>query len=141
METKDRRLIVNYYTTLNGVQLTRDELGERIMNLLGGGSFTCGEIARTLKVTKQSIYNVMEHMMKNNNIVKSRNDNGIFEYRKFRDCLLAQLFYPSPEEIEKQFKIKGRQVHKTEQGRSLSSGSKGISPYQSSYLTSTLWNM
>jgi len=141
MESESRRLVVNSYTTHNGVQLTRGELGKRVMNLIGGGSFTCGEIARTLKVTKQSIYNVMEDLMKTGDIVKSKNDNAINEYRKVQDCLLAQLFYPSPEEIEKQFNIKSRQVYKIEQGRSISYGSKGITPYQSSYLTSPLWDM
>ena len=74
-------------------------------------------------------------------LTKAKNDRGIYEYYKIKDCLLAQLFYPSPEDVEKQFKIKSRQFHKAEQGRSISYGSKGILPYQSSYLTSPLWDM
>ena len=58
MESKNRGFIVSHYTTGNGTKLTRDEVGERILNLLGGSALTCGDIARTLKLPKECIYNV-----------------------------------------------------------------------------------
>lgn len=140
MEGENRGFIVNYYTTGNGTKLTRHEVAERILKMLEGGGLTCGNLARNLKLNKQAIYNVTAYMLQNKSIGKYKNDKGIYEYRKVQDCLLAQLFYPSPEEVEKRFKIKGRTVRKVDQGTTKSHGYKHNNiHYNGSYYDSIDW--
>ena len=141
MESENRGFIVSYYTTGNGTKLTRDEVGERILERLNEGPETCGNLGRSLKIRKESLYNVLAWLWHNKMVTKKKNDRGIFEYSNVKSCALSDLFYPTPEQVEKQFKIKSRKIYRLEQGRSISYGSKGITPYQSSYLTSPLWDM
>jgi len=108
MASENSGFIVNYYTTANGTKLTREELSDRILNLLDGGGMTCGNIARSLKLTKQSIYNVANWMIQNHFIVKTKGDENVFVYSKIKECLLADLLYPKAEDIEKMFIIKGK---------------------------------
>ena len=131
--------IVNYYTTANGIKLTREQLAERILALLNKGALNCGNIARTLKLTKQSIYNVAAYMIQKKMITKYKGDSGVYMYRKLKECLLADLLYPSPEEVEKKFKIKSRQRYRPEDGTSKGFGKGGINPYTDHYLNSVLW--
>ena len=133
MGSENRGFIVSHYTTFNGTKLTRQELSEKILKLLDSGGSTCGNLARTLKVTNQAIYNVTHNMIQEKILTKFKDKQGIYVYRKVKECLLADLFYPTPQEVEKMFKIKGRQVRKAEQGTSKSSGRGGVIYNQSLY--------
>lgn len=139
MESKDRGFIVAHYTTGNGTKLTRDQVAQRIDKLLDKGSMTCGTIARTIKIRKETLYNVLAFMIQTKMITKHKNDRGLYEYRKIKECLLAEMFYPSPAEIEKKFKILGRKRYRPEDGTARSFGRGGINPYAENYLNSVYW--
>lgn len=124
MESENRGFIVNYYTTANGTKLTREELSDRILKLLDGGGMTCGNIARTLKLTKQSIYNVANWMIQNHFIIKTKGEENVYTYSKIKECLLADLLYPKAEDIEKLFIIKGRITKHQSDFKDRSSGTK-----------------
>jgi len=131
--------IVNYYTTGNGTKLTRDQVGDRILEKLNSGPQTCGNLARTLKIRKESLYNVLAWLYNSRLVTKRKGDRGIYEYSSVKNCALSELFYPSPEEVEKQFKIKGRKRYRPEDGTSKGFGRGGISPYSDHYLNSVFW--
>lgn len=135
MESKDRGFVV---TTFNGIKLTREELKKRILKALDGGAMTCGNLARFLKVTNQTIYNNAQYMIKDGTIIKYKDKKGIYTYGKIKECLLAELLYPKPEDIVKQFKIKGVTHRRVEDGTSKGSGSQKIS-YGDSYYNSVHW--
>ena len=139
MLVEKKSFIVSHYTTLNGTKLTRDQVGDRILEKLNNGPMTCGNLARILKLKKQSIYNVLAWLWNAKMVTKKKGDRGIYEYFKVQDCLLSKLFHPTPDQVEKQFKIKGRKSYTVKDGTSKSSGRKGISPYTESYLNSPLW--
>lgn len=139
MGSIDRGFIVTHYVDYNGSEWTRDQLVERIESVLSEGGMTAGELSRRLKIKQASLYNVLGYMMENKNLTKFKSDNRVNVYRKVKECLLADLFIPTPEQIEKNFKVKSRKIHKTEQGSSKSSGRGGINPYAESYLSSVYW--
>ncbi len=139
MDGENRGFIVNYYTTSNGTKLTREQVADRIMEKLNFGPMTCGHIARTLKLRKESLYNVLAWMWNQKMLTKKKGDRGVYEYANIKDCLLSELFYPTPDEVEKQFKILGRKQYKVENGTSKGFGGKGITKYSEHYFNSILW--
>lgn len=138
MASKKRGFIVNYYTTFNGTKLTREEFEERLLKLLDGGAMTCGNIARFLKVTNQTIYNVIAGMIRDKIITKYKDDHGIYVYRKTKECLLDDLLLPKAEDVEKSFKVKNKIQRKVEDGTSKGYGGRNIS-YGDSYYSSVHW--
>ena len=139
MLVEKKSFIVSHYTTLNGTKLTRDQVGDRILEKLNNGPMTCGNLARILKLTNQSIYNVLAWLWNAKMVTKKKGDRGIYEYSKIKDCLLSKLFYPTPDQVEKQFKILGRKQYKVENGTSKGFGGKGVTKYSEHYLNSPLW--
>lgn len=131
--------IVNYYTTGNGTKLTRDQLGDRILEKLNIRPETCGSLARILKIRKESLYNVLAWLYNNKMVTKKKGDRGIYEYSSVKSCALSELFYPSPEQVEKQFKILGRKRYRPENGTAKGFGRGGITPYSDHYLNSVFW--
>ena len=138
MASKNRGFIVNYFTTFNGTKLTREEFEERLLKLLDGGAMTCGNIARFLKVTNQTIYNVTHNMIKDGIVIKYKDRQGIYMYAKVKECLLAELFYPKPEDIEKIFKVNGVTHRKIDDGTSKGYGGQNIT-YNNSNYDSVYW--
>jgi sugar-specific transcriptional regulator TrmB len=138
MASENTGFIVNYYTTSNGTKLTREQVAERIIEKLNNSPMTCGNIARILKLRKESLYNVLAWMWNQKMVTKKKGDRGIYEYSNIKDCLLSKLFHPSPEEVEKQFKIKDRKHRTIEDGTSKGSGGQKIS-YGESHYNSVYW--
>ena len=138
MASKDTGFIVNYYTTGNGTKLTRDQVADRIMEKLNSGPMTCGQIARNLKLRKESLYNVLAWMWNQKMLTKKKGDRGIYEYANVKDCLLSQLFYPTPAQVEKQFKIKDRKHYHIEDGTSKGYGGQKIT-YGDSHYNNVYW--
>ena len=138
MAREDRGFILNHYTTFNGTKLTRQELSERILKLLSQGSMTCGNIARTLKVTNQTIYNITNYMMRDRLIDKSKDEKGIYVYRKVQECLLDSLFRPSAKNVEKSFKVKGKQKRTVGDGTSKGYGNNNVT-YTENHYNSVYW--
>jgi predicted transcriptional regulator len=136
MSVEKKGFINNYYTTGNGTKLTREELTKKILDLIDkNGHMTCGNIARTLKLTNQAIYNCTAHLLRDDILVRRRDKQNIYTYSKVEQCLLSDLFYPRPEDVEKQFKIKGKKTRTVNQGSSKGSGTKGV-VYNGSYYDS-----
>jgi hypothetical protein len=138
MAGENRGFIVNYYTTFNGTKLTREEFEERLLEALDGGAMTCGNLARLIKVTNQTIYNITHHMIKDGTVIKYKDRKGIYMYAKVKECLLSELLYPKSEDMDKIFKIKGVTHRRVEDGTSKGSGSQKIS-YGDSYYNSVHW--
>ena len=138
MASQNRGFIVNYFTTFNGTKLTREEFEERLLKLLDGGAMTCGNIARFLKVTNQTIYNVTHNMIKDGIVIKYKDRQGIYMYAKVKECLLAELFYPKPEDMEKIFKVNGVTHRKIDDGTSKGYGGQNIT-YNNSNYDSVYW--
>lgn len=139
MESEKRGFIVTYYVTNNGTKLTRDELAERALEKLKTGPETCGSLARILKIRKESLYNVLAWLYNAGMVTKKKGDRGIYEYSSVKNCALSELFYPTPEEVEKQFKILGRKRYRPEDGTAKGFGRGGITPYSDHYLNSVFW--
>ena len=138
MESKDRGFIVSYYTTFNGTKLTREEFEQRILKALEGGAMTCGNLARLLKVKNQTIYNITHYLIKDSRVIKYKDKQGIYVYSKVKECLLAELLYPKPEDMEKLFKIKGVTHRKVEDGTSKGYGGQNVT-YGDTYYSSVHW--
>lgn len=139
MSVEKKGFILSHYTTANGTLLTREELSKRILDLIDkNGHMTCGDIARTLKLTNQAIYNCTAHLLRDDILVRKRDKKNIYTYSKVQHCLLSDLFYPKPEDVEKQFKVKGKKTRTVNEGSSKGSGGQKIS-YSGSYYNSVYW--
>lgn len=144
MGSQDRRPIVkskydfqDYDYTVNGKSCKRQEVIDMVLDLLDGSSMTMKEIQKKLKMDERPVVNIIKVMRENHLVIntKLRRDN-CYLYRTQNDCLLAQLLYPSPTEVEKQFTIKGRTVRKAEQGTSKGVGYAGHVTYSGTYYDS-----
>lgn len=139
MSVEKKGFILSYYTTGNGTKLTREELSQRILDLIDkNGHMTCGNIARTLKLTNQAIYNCTTHLLKEGILTRKKDKQNIYTYSKVQHCLLSDLFYPKPEDVEKQFKVKGRKKRTVSEGSAKGSGGQKIN-YSGSYYNSVYW--
>ena len=110
----------------------RYQVIEKILNLLKEKQMTMDQVAETLQmeriVTRNLFKFLREHLIVEN--------TG----KKKGDHLLAELFHPKPEDVEKQFKIKSRKKFKVEQGTSKGSGtSHGHVYYGDTYYSSHRW--
>ena len=144
MGSNDRRPILKnkydykiYFYDVNGKQYQRQEVVDMVLELLDGTSMTIKEISNALNIKEQSLTNLMKTMRENNLITNTKlRRDGYYLFRTQNDCLLAQLLYPTPTDVENKFKIKGRQVRKAEQGTSKSSGYIGHVTYSGSHYDS-----
>lgn len=145
MGSENRRLIVkskydfkDYEYEVDGKKYQRQEVIDMILDLLDGKNMTLKEIAKELKINEKPMLNIMKVMRENNMVINTKlRRGGYYLFKTQNDCLLAQLLYPSPAEVEKQFVVKGKQVRKAEQGTSKSSGSKNtMIAYSGSYYDS-----
>ena len=129
-----------YFYDVNGKKYQRQEVVDMVLQLLNGTSMTIKEISNQLNIKEQSLNNLMKTMRENNLITNTKlRRNGYYLYRTQNDCLLATLLYPTPTDIEKQFKITGRQTRKAEQGTSKSAGYGGHVTYNGSHYDSLDW--
>jgi len=129
-----------YFYDVNGKQYQRQDVVEMVLKLLDGTSMTIKEMCSELQIKEQSLTNLMKTMRENNLITNTKlRRNGYYLYRTQNDCLLATLLYPNPTDIEKQFKIKGKQTRKSEQGTSKSAGYGGHVTYNGSHYDNLDW--
>ena len=147
MGSENRRLIVkskwdflDYDYEVDGQKYKRQEVIDMILSLLDGKSMTMQELTKDLKINEKSMLNIMKVMRENNMIINTKlRRNGYYLFRTQNDCLLAQLLYPSPTEVEKQFTVKSRKVRKAEQGTSKSAGYGGNVTYSGSHYDLLDW--
>ena len=129
-----------YFYDVNGKKYQRQEVVDMVLQLLNGTSMTIKEISNQLNIKEQSLNNLMKTMRENNLITNTKlRRNGYYLFRTQNDCLLAQMLYPNPTDVEKQFKIKGRQIRKAEQGTSKSAGYGGHVTYNGSHYDNLDW--
>lgn len=144
MASENRRPILKskydykvYFYDVNGKQYQRQEVVDMVLELLNGTSMTIKEISNELNIKEQSLTNLMKTMRENNLVTNTKlRRNGYYLFRTQSDCLLAQMLYPSADQVAKQFKVKGRTVRKAEQGTSKSSGYIGHVTYNGSHYDS-----
>ena len=147
MGSQDRRPIVKskydykvYFYDVNGKKYQRQEVVEMLLNLLDGKTMTIKEISEELNIKEQPLNNLIKTMRENNLITNTKlRRNGHYLFRAQYDCLLAQLLYPSPVEVEKQFTVKGRIARKAEQGTSKGAGYAGNVTYNNSHYDLLDW--
>lgn len=141
MESKNRGFILMSYTDFNGKQWTRDQLIEKIDNILDGQGITVAQISQKIKIKVTSLYNILDHMVKKQMVSKEMpTSRSKYVFRKVQECMLAKIFQPSPEEIEKKFKIIDRKKVTVDDGTSKGFGRKGVDPYGFNYLNSVYWD-
>jgi|DEB0MinimDraft_3_1074331.scaffolds.fasta_scaffold04339_8 CTP-dependent riboflavin kinase len=138
VESKNRGFIVTYYTNFNGTKVTREDLVKKINDYLLYGPKTISQIAQHLKLSSGSTTNVLVYMVDNDMIKKTKPAEGKYLYSRVTECLLAEMFSPKPEDIEKMFKIKGRKKYTVDDGTSKSSGGHGVT-YSDSYYNLNYW--
>lgn len=137
MATKNRGFILTHYTDFNGKQWTREEVIDKVDKALDGQGMTVAQLSQKVKIKIASLYNILDHLIKNQVISKERlNTSKKFIFRKIQECMLASIFLPTPEQIAKQFKILDVKKVKVEDGTSKGFGRGSIDPYSSHYLTS-----
>lgn len=127
----DRR---DYKYKLKERMVSRKEAIDACLKVLDGNELTREEICQQSGLDKIHIHNILQKM-RDYGLVRftSEKKNGKRLYTKHYECLLAEHLYPSPEEIEKQFTIKGRTVRKLEQGGNRRSGYGSNVTYSKSY--------
>jgi len=134
---KSKHDFLNYNYEVDGKKYPRQEVIDMILNLLNGTSMTMQEIGAELKINEAPLTNIMKVIRENNLIINTKlRRAGYYLFRTQSECLLAQMIYPNPTDVEKQFKIKGRQVRKAEQGTSKSFGYSGHVTYSGTYYDS-----
>ena len=114
--------------------VSREEAIEACLKVLDGQELTRSEICQQSGLDEVHIHNILQKM-RDYNLVRflPEKKNGKRLYTKHYECLLANYSYPSPEEVEKQFTIKGRIKRTIEQGGNRSSGQGGKVIYSKSY--------
>lgn len=137
----DNKIILTYYTDRNGNKWNRDEIADKILNKLDCQGMSSAQLANSLKMKSSVIYSVLSYMIHHRMVIKEKTPGkSRFIFRRVQECLLAKLKYPSPEQIEKKFKIIDRKKVTIDNGTAKSFNRKGISPYSDHYLNSVYWN-
>jgi hypothetical protein len=142
MASENRRSVIDHtYTLCDGRKKKRSELIQMIRQSIKEGNFTSSQIARHIKLRMKHVGNIIRHMIDQNIILASKPKNGGSKYvfALKDECLLADMFYPKPNDIDKMFKVKSRTVRNVNQGTSKSEITKGITKYQQSYYDSVYW--
>lgn len=119
MASQDRGSIVkkfnhsNYKYIINGKEHTRSQAIDIILNVLKMQNLTLKQISKKTKITDRNTLTLMKYM-RENNIIESTNFRRGYEsvYRIKGNCLLANILYPSVEEVEKAMKVKSRKVYR-----------------------------
>lgn len=120
----------NYYTAdytfnIHGKKLKRKQLVDLILSMLKEQPMTIPMMQKELGMEMQQLRNFHRWMVVNDFIMNTGKKKGdYFLYKVYRECLLAELLYPSPKEIHSQFKIKGVTRKKAEDFKSRSSGTQ-----------------
>lgn len=140
MESKRNGFIITKYTDHMGKSWTRDQLIDKIMNMLDGRGMTASQMSQSLKIHVTSLYNILAFMVQHRMVIKERaTSKSKYIFRKVQECLLADYFCPTPEEIEKSFNIIDRKIRTVDDGTSKSFNRKSIDPYGFNYLNSVYW--
>ena len=124
----------NYKYKLKERYVTRKEAIDALLKVLDGNELTREDIVQQTGLEEVHIHNIIQKMKDAGLIrVLDKKKDGRRLYTKHYECLLADLFFPSAEEIEKNFKIKSKTVRKVDQGTSKGSGTKQSVTYTNSY--------
>lgn len=141
MSVKNKYDNYNYTYMIKGQPYKRKEVIDMVLKQLDGTSKTIPEIIEATGIQDTHMNTIMQVMRDQDLITNTKlRRKGHYLYKSHYDCLLAQLLYPSPQEVEKQFKVKEIIVRKADQGTSKSSGYKGSHvTYGGSYFDSLDW--
>jgi predicted transcriptional regulator len=142
MASEDRRFIIDHeYKLQTGKYLKRSEIVELIKQSIKNGNFTTSLISRHVKLDMKQLGNIIRHMIDKDLIIANRGNTkgGGYIYSLKDECLLADMFYPKPQDVEKSFTIKSKMIRKSEQGTSKSLGGSKMIKYSNGYYDSVYW--
>ena len=141
MESKSDGSVISHYQDEDGVQYERYQVEKQVLDALVGCKLTAPELSAKLRIKLPSLYNVIAVLVRTKAIGKERTGRKAkYAYRLLDNCLLAEMLYPTPEDVEKKFNIKGRQKYTPENGTSKSFGSgAGVNPFRQSSIDSVYW--
>jgi len=125
MLASEHRLDFTHDYQVGDKQYKRHEVIDMVLDCLKYENKTIPQMKKEINMSEEQLRNLLRYMRNSNlisNTGKKKGDFFLFEI--YRDCLLAELLYPSPKKIEKQFKIKERKTRKVDDGTSKSSGTK-----------------
>lgn len=114
--------------------VSREEAIDACLKVLDGKELTRLEICQQSGLDEKHIHNILQKM-RDNNLIRftSGNKNGKRLYTRNYECLLADLLYPQPEDVEKQFVVKGVTKRTIQDGGNRRSGQGGKVTYSKSY--------
>lgn len=131
----------DYYYIVNGNKYKRKEVIDMILDALEKNrEMTMEEISEATGIPDKYMKRLVAVMRDHNliqNTGKKRKDK--FLYKTYYECLLAELFNLTPENIEKQFKVKGRIVRKVEDAQNISYARNNGVTYTGSIYDSPDW--
>lgn len=131
----------DYVFIAQGKKLKRKQLVDLILELLKEGPKTIPMLQKELEMDMQQFRNFHRWMVNNDFIMNTGKKKGdFFLYKIYRECLLAELLYPSPKQIHDQFKIKGSIRKKAEDFKNRKSGTqRNAFAYSNHYLNSVYY--
>ena len=148
MASKNRRSIIKKeqdrhdyeYVTKDGTRYNKEDAANIILDILDLKPSTMPELEAKTGFSEQNTLNLIKVLRDHNLVIntKLRRDNK-YIYKTYNDCLLAQVLYPSPEEVVKQFKVKNVTTRTVQDGTSKGSGSNQEVTYADSYYNSVHW--
>ncbi len=131
----------DYNYIVNGKKYKRKDVIDMILNVLEKNrEMTLEEITEATGIHEKYMKRLVCVMREHNliqNTGKRKKDKFLF--RPYYECLLAELFHLTPEEVTKKFKVKGRTVRKAEDAKNISyARNQGIT-YTNSIYDSIDW--
>ena len=131
----------DYNYIVNGKKYKRKEVIDMILDVLEKNrEMTLEEITEATGIHEKYMKRLV-CVMREHNLIQNtgRRKKDKFLFKPYYECLLAELFHLTPEEVTKKFKIKGRTVRKAEDAKNISyARNKGIT-YTSSIYDSVDW--
>ena len=126
----------DYNYMVNGKKYKRKAVIDMIIDVLEKNrEMTLDEITEATGINEKYLKRLV-CVMREHNLIQNtgRRKKDKFLFRPYYECLLAELFHKTPEEVEKQFKVKGRIVRKVEDSPNISyARNNGISYGESIY--------
>lgn len=132
----------DYDYIVNGQKLKRKQVIDLVLDCLTGTEKTIAEIVEETGIDKKYMGNIIS-VMKDQKLIMNtmKRKKSLYLFKRYYECLLAEMLYPKPEDIAKSFKVKSIQKVRAEDGvnKSMGGGHK-INGYGHHYLNSVYYS-
>lgn len=130
----------DYDYIIKGKPYKRKQVVDMVLECLKGGKKTIEQMKDEVGLSQQNMDTIMSFLRDNDLITNTKlREKGKYLYKSNSDCLLAELLYPSAQEVQKSFKVKGRTKRKVEDAPVTSEGRKDGVTYGESHYDSLDW--